>query len=117
MKAEDIKKTLFEGFLKWLEETKMGDHFSMDVWMTKAWDHLFAKYVEDAKGTIASARALDNLSTQAIEGYIKGRKTKEEQDKKKTEEEEKKASESIEKTRKEMLENKKKGFSVVDKEN
>ena len=49
LSAKELKKTMFGGFIKFLDNIGVGDPFSMDVWMSKALDLLQKQYDEEVK--------------------------------------------------------------------
>jgi len=73
MKASELKEKLFGDFLKWLEKNNIGDHFNMDVWMTKCWEKLFGMYLEDVKNGDIVTKALKTLPVNIIKEFVEER--------------------------------------------
>jgi len=115
MKAQEIKNKLFKGFIQWLNDSGIGDHFSPDIWMKKAFDYFFEQYSTNVENAKQLEKLITLVAKEDLENELKRRATieikqKEASDKAKKEQD--KAKENIDKTREEVI--KEKGKDVVD---
>lgn len=74
MKAQEIKKTVFQGFINWLNKVGVGDHFSMDVWMSKVFDALYQQYKQDCEVNQQTSNVLQQVPLDVLENTYKQRK-------------------------------------------
>ena len=66
MTAEELKKQCFGDFLEHLKEKNIGDHFSMDIWMTKVWELLYGQFIEARKRHLQKDAVLQSMSEEDI---------------------------------------------------
>lgn len=111
MKAKDIKEQLFGDFIKWLDDQGIGDHFSMDIWMTKCWEALYHQFVEKAKQTEQQAMMINRAPLNVLEDVVKKKKDAQENAKKQQEA----AKKKIEEERKKVVSEKNEGFKKENK--
>lgn len=83
MKAEEIKNLVFRGFIEYLEREKIGDHFSMDIWMSKVWDRIFEQYEKTTKDLNQINQWINNAPIPVLESIIKVKQEEENEKKKK----------------------------------
>ena len=82
MKAEDLKKAYFGPFVKWLEGRKIGDHFSMDVWMSGVFSLMYAEFQKEMQAKIDNQKLEQFVLKQPIDKLKEIVKQKEEVEKK-----------------------------------
>ena len=66
-KLNDLKEQAYGGFLEWLEEQKVGDIFSNDVWASKIFDRLFQLFQQSKQ----SVDMKNNLINAMEDGELK----------------------------------------------
>lgn len=77
MKAQELKEKLFGEFLKWLDKSGIGDHFSMDVWMTKCWEKLFGMYMDDVRNSELFTTNLKKLPLNVLKEFCDAKEKQE----------------------------------------
>jgi len=102
MKAKELKEKVFDDFIKWLDKNGIGDHFSMDVWMSKVWDQYYNLFAEEMNTTNKVAQIMSKIPFEQLE---KGYNVRKEQ-RAKFKLEEEKAKKNIEKEREKIAKEK-----------
>jgi len=100
MGAKEIKQKLFGDFINYLKTMGVNDgNFSMDVWMSKAFDILYAEYLKQIETSKEALNVLNKIPIEYLEKIIKEKK----EIQKKRQDDENKASKEIEKERKNVI--------------
>lgn len=68
--AKELKKNMFGDFIAYLEKIGVGDPFSMDVWMDKAWNRLYTQFEKESD----RAMFLHHLPLEAVESIVADKK-------------------------------------------
>ena len=70
MKAQEIKEKFFKPFIDFLDKIGIGDHFSMDIWMSKAWDRLYEAFQESEKDNYAVNKYLTMMTVEDARKFL-----------------------------------------------
>jgi len=68
--VNDLKKQVYGNFIAWLEEVKIGDCFSNDVWAAKIFDKLFQSYQEMGKANNIKNQFVNEVSEEELENIL-----------------------------------------------
>ena len=73
--AKNLRESVFADFIKWLEFKKVPvETFSMDVWMSKAFDVVYDQYAKDRQAEQTKLKAFELLSEDELSQMVEHKK-------------------------------------------
>lgn len=68
-----MKEQVYGPFIEWLDQNKIGDCFSNDVWASKLFDRLYAIFQQDAQKIAQSNQLINSIPDDQLKAILEQR--------------------------------------------